>query len=116
MRDVPAKAAKPKPDYALAAIEKMEAKGDDSWMPSHPRPRRVSTALKAYFDGLRPRALAEIRRAAVAGADPVHAALLTAQIFQVLTGLCAILGHNYSPWVGFKGGKGVATSGPGTMP
>jgi len=34
----------------------------------------------------------------------------TAQIFQVLTGLCAILGHNYSPWVGFKGGKGVATS------
>jgi len=26
----------------------MEAKGDDAWMPSHPRPRRVSTALKAY--------------------------------------------------------------------
>ncbi len=37
---------------------------------------------------------------------PMH----TAQIFQVLTGLCAILGHNYSPWVGFKGGKGIATS------
>ncbi|MDP3850987.1 MAG: glycerol-3-phosphate 1-O-acyltransferase PlsY [Luteolibacter sp.] len=36
--------------------------------------------------------------------------MLTAQIFQVLTGLCAILGHNYSPWVGFKGGKGIATS------
>lgn len=36
--------------------------------------------------------------------------ILTAQIFQVLTGLCAILGHNYSPWVGFKGGKGIATS------
>ncbi len=34
----------------------------------------------------------------------------TAQIFQVLTGLFAILGHNYSPWVGFKGGKGIATS------
>jgi glycerol-3-phosphate acyltransferase PlsY len=31
-------------------------------------------------------------------------------MFQVLTGLCAILGHNYSPWVGFKGGKGIATS------
>jgi len=28
----------------------------------------------------------------------------------VLTGLCSILGHNYSPWVGFKGGKGIATS------
>ncbi len=36
--------------------------------------------------------------------------MLTAQIFQVLTGLFAILGHNYSPWVGFKGGKGIATS------
>ncbi len=36
--------------------------------------------------------------------------MLTAQIFQVITGLCAILGHNYSPWVGFKGGKGIATS------
>ncbi|BCU79773.1 glycerol-3-phosphate 1-O-acyltransferase PlsY [Luteolibacter sp. LG18] len=33
-----------------------------------------------------------------------------AQLFQVVTGLCAILGHNYSPWVGFKGGKGIATS------
>ena len=25
-------------------------------------------------------------------------------------GLCAVLGHIYSPWVRFKGGKGVATS------
>jgi glycerol-3-phosphate acyltransferase PlsY len=33
-----------------------------------------------------------------------------AQLLQVITGLCAILGHNYSPWVGFKGGKGIATS------
>ncbi len=24
-------------------------------------------------------------------------------------GLCAVLGHMFSPWVGFKGGKGVAT-------
>lgn len=34
----------------------------------------------------------------------------TAQAIHVLTGLAAILGHNYSPWVGFKGGKGIATS------
>ncbi|MFC5049518.1 glycerol-3-phosphate 1-O-acyltransferase PlsY [Rubritalea spongiae] len=34
----------------------------------------------------------------------------TAQTLQLITGLCAILGHNYSPWVGFKGGKGIATS------
>ncbi len=33
-----------------------------------------------------------------------------AQGMKVLTGLCAILGHNYSPWVNFKGGKGIATS------
>lgn len=36
--------------------------------------------------------------------------MLTAQIAHVITGLCAILGHNYSPWAGFKGGKGIATS------
>ncbi len=36
--------------------------------------------------------------------------MANAQIFQVIAGLCAILGHNYSPWVGFKGGKGIATS------
>lgn len=34
----------------------------------------------------------------------------TAQLVHVLTALAAVLGHNYSPWVGFKGGKGVATS------
>ncbi len=33
-----------------------------------------------------------------------------AQALQVFTGLCAILGHNFSPWVNFKGGKGIATS------
>lgn len=36
--------------------------------------------------------------------------MLSAQIAQVITGLCSILGHNYSPWVNFKGGKGIATS------
>ncbi|MFT3992072.1 MAG: glycerol-3-phosphate 1-O-acyltransferase PlsY [Luteolibacter sp.] len=34
----------------------------------------------------------------------------TGQLVHVLTALAAILGHNYSPWVGFKGGKGIATS------
>ncbi len=32
------------------------------------------------------------------------------QLIHVLTALAAILGHNYSPWVGFRGGKGIATS------
>jgi len=35
---------------------------------------------------------------------------LTAQIAHIATALCAVLGHNYSPWIGFKGGKGIATS------
>lgn len=32
------------------------------------------------------------------------------QVIHILTALAAVLGHNYSPWVGFKGGKGIATS------
>lgn len=32
------------------------------------------------------------------------------QLVHVLTALAAVLGHNYSPWVGFRGGKGIATS------
>jgi len=32
----------------LSRREAMEAKGDEAWAPVHPRPRKVSTALKAY--------------------------------------------------------------------
>ena len=28
----------------------------------------------------------------------------------IIAGLCAILGHNYTVWLHFKGGKGIATS------
>lgn len=30
--------------------------------------------------------------------------------FQILAGVCVILGHNYTCWLYFKGGKGIATS------
>ncbi len=40
--------------------------------------------------------------------DPAQAT--SVQILHILTALLAVLGHNYSPWVGFKGGKGIATS------
>ena len=30
--------------------------------------------------------------------------------FPALAGICAILGHNYTCWLNFKGGKGVATT------
>lgn len=29
---------------------------------------------------------------------------------EIVAGLCAVLGHNYTIWLGFKGGKGIATS------
>jgi glycerol-3-phosphate acyltransferase PlsY len=35
---------------------------------------------------------------------------LKGQMIHVLTALAAVLGHNYSPWIGFRGGKGIATS------
>jgi glycerol-3-phosphate acyltransferase PlsY len=30
--------------------------------------------------------------------------------FAILAGVCAVIGHNYTCWLGFKGGKGIATS------
>jgi acyl phosphate:glycerol-3-phosphate acyltransferase len=35
---------------------------------------------------------------------------LTLETFQIIAGVCAILGHNYTCWLNFKGGKGIATS------
>jgi glycerol-3-phosphate acyltransferase PlsY len=40
-----------------------------------------------------------------AGQDPA-----TREYLQILAGVVAILGHNYTCWLGFKGGKGIATS------
>jgi glycerol-3-phosphate acyltransferase PlsY len=31
-------------------------------------------------------------------------------VFHIIGGVCAILGHNYTCWLKFKGGKGIATS------
>jgi glycerol-3-phosphate acyltransferase PlsY len=43
-------------------------------------------------------------------ADHLVSAGTLGQSIEVGTALAAILGHNYSPWIGFKGGKGLATS------
>ena len=35
---------------------------------------------------------------------------LAAEWFRIVAGVCAVLGHNYTCWLYFKGGKGIATS------
>ena len=40
----------------------------------------------------------------------VSAGLIVADNFAIIAGLCAVLGHNYTCWLQFKGGKGIATS------
>ena len=34
----------------------------------------------------------------------------TVSLLLVICAMAAILGHNYTPWLGFKGGKGIATT------
>jgi glycerol-3-phosphate acyltransferase PlsY len=43
------------------------------------------------------------------GWDP-SASALTAEWAGLVAGFCAVLGHNYTCWLRFKGGKGIATS------
>lgn len=43
-------------------------------------------------------------------ASRMNAALPDAEVLRIVGGLFAILGHNYTCWLRFKGGKGIATS------
>lgn len=47
----------------------------------------------------------------VKGVAPALAVLLTQKNSEpaFFIGMCAVLGHTFSPWLGFKGGKGIAT-------
>jgi glycerol-3-phosphate acyltransferase PlsY len=39
-----------------------------------------------------------------------HAHTWSVSLLLVLCALAAVIGHNYTPWLGFRGGKGIATS------
>ena len=40
----------------------------------------------------------------------IPAQTATREYYQIVAGLCVVLGHNYTCWLKFKGGKGIATS------
>ncbi len=43
--------------------------------------------------------------------DQSHSAQFSRELFGVIAGVCCVIGHEFPVWLGFKGGKGVATSG-----
>lgn len=43
--------------------------------------------------------------------DQSHSAQISRELFEVIAGVCCVIGHAFPVWLGFKGGKGVATSG-----
>ena len=52
------------------------------------------------------------------GVAPVMAALLMSEkgVIPIAASVGAILGHNYTFWLGFKGGKGIATTAGAVVP
>jgi len=71
--------------------------------------RGIAVFLLDVLKGLVPVALAAKAGQLLAGSSLSQFATFPI-LSLILIGLCAILGHNFPLWLGFKGGKGVATS------
>jgi len=64
-----------------------------------------------YFGSLMVKHLMDNRSTASPGSHDEFVALENAaQFLPVIAGICAVLGHNYTCWLKFKGGKGIATT------
>jgi glycerol-3-phosphate acyltransferase PlsY len=66
-------------------------------------------ATNVLRTGNRPLAAATLLLDGAKGAIPVLVAAQFGQTVMLCTGLAALLGHLFPVWLGFKGGKGVAT-------
>ncbi len=61
-------------------------------------------------DALKGWSAAAVLPSLLSGRGSLKAAAGGGEWLAIVAGFCAILGHNYTCWLGFKGGKGIATS------
>ena len=66
------------------------------------KPISIAVLVLDIFKGLIPVLIAKM----VSDSSLIH----------IATAMAAILGHNYTFWLGFKGGKGIATTGGAMLP
>src|SRR5215469_8149390 len=71
------------------------------------KPAGISVLL---IDGLKGWLAVEVAAGLVKSLVYPNAGPVESEWFRITAGIAAILGHNYTCWLNFKGGKGIATS------